>query len=78
MAQKQMSGVVVSTKMQKTVAVRVERAFQHRLYKKTIRTGKKYLAHDENEICQEGDIVLIEETRPLSKRKRWRVVEVVR
>ena len=78
MTRKQMSGVVVSTKMQKTVAVRVERAFQHRLYKKTIRTGKKYLAHDENEICQEGDIVLIEETRPLSKRKRWRVVEVVR
>jgi len=73
-----LDGTVVSTKMQKTVVVSVERSRQHPLYKKIVRTHKKYLAHDEDEICREGDVVRIRESRPLSRRKRWRVVEVLR
>ncbi|MGC9359232.1 MAG: 30S ribosomal protein S17 [Anaerolineae bacterium] len=73
-----MEGTVVSTKMQKTVVVEVMRATRHPMYNKVLRHGKKYLAHDENEECQEGNIVRIEETRPLSRRKRWRVIEIVR
>ena len=70
-------GIVTSTKMQKTVAVRVERQVIHPLYKKVVRSSKKFLAHDEKNECQVGDTVRIEETRPLSCRKRWRVVEVI-
>jgi small subunit ribosomal protein S17 len=73
-----LDGTVVSTKMQKTVVVSVERSRRHPLYEKIVRTRKKYLAHDEDEVCQEGDVVRIRESRPLSRRKRWRVVEVVR
>jgi small subunit ribosomal protein S17 len=75
---KTMEGTVVSTKMQKTVVVEVMRTTRHPMYNKVLRHGKKYLAHDENEECQEGNIVRIEETRPLSRRKRWRVIEIVR
>jgi small subunit ribosomal protein S17 len=75
---KVLSGRVVSTKMQKTVVVAVETAKQHRLYNKIIRTTKKYLAHDEEQACKGGDLVRIEESRPLSHRKRWKVVEIVR
>ena len=70
-------GVVTSTKMEKTVAVLVDRQFIHPLYKKVVRRSKKFLAHDEKKACRVGDTVRIEETRPLSRRKRWRVVEVV-
>ncbi|MGB9867176.1 MAG: 30S ribosomal protein S17 [Bacillota bacterium] len=70
-------GKVVSTKMQKTVTVAVDRVFQHPLYGKRMVRTKKYMAHDENNECREGDVVLIMETRPLSKRKRWRVVKVL-
>ena len=70
-------GVVVSNKMDKTVVVRVERRIMHPLYKKHIVRHKKFMAHDENNECQEGDVVKIMETRPLSKRKRWRVVEIL-
>ncbi len=73
-----MEGTVVSTKMQKTVVVEVMRTTRHPMYNKVLRHGKKYLAHDENEECQEGNIVRMEETRPLSRRKRWRVIEIVR
>lgn len=73
-----MEGTVVSTKMQKTVVVEVMRTARHPMYNKVLRHGKKYLAHDENEECQEGNIVRMEETRPLSRRKRWRVIEIVR
>jgi len=73
-----LTGTVVSTKMQKTVVVRVQRSHRHRLYEKIVRTSKKYLAHDEHEECKEGDTVSICESRPLSRRKRWRVIEVVR
>ncbi|MCP2519776.1 30S ribosomal protein S17 [Candidatus Aminicenantes bacterium AC-708-M15] len=74
---KTLIGVVTSDKMQKTVTVTVTRLVQHPLYKKTIKKRKKYLAHDEYEKCKVGDVVKIIETRPLSKRKRWRVLEIL-
>ncbi len=70
-------GVVTSTKMQKTVVVTVERQGTHPLYKRVVRRSKGFMAHDEKNECQVGDRVRIEETRPLSSRKRWRVVEIV-
>ncbi len=70
-------GVVSSNKMQKTIVVTVDRKIMHPLYKKVIRRSTRFLAHDGNGECQVGDRVKIEETRPLSRRKRWRVVEVV-
>src|SRR4051812_35654347 len=69
-------GRVVSNKMQKTVVIAVDRLVRHRLYKKIMRRTSKFMAHDEL-ACNIGDVVRIVETRPLSKRKRWRVVEVV-
>ncbi len=63
--------------MQKTVVVTVERQVTHPLYRRVVRYSKTFLAHDEKNQCQLGDTVRIEETRPLSARKRWRVVEVV-
>lgn len=77
MPKKRLIGVVVSDKMDKTVVVKVTRRFEHPEYKKHIEKTKKYHAHDENNSCKVGDIVLIEETRPLSKTKRWRVVEIL-
>lgn len=74
MPRKQLSGRVVSDKMQKTVVVEVVTTKRHPLYKKVIRKTKKYMAHDENEECREGDWVIIEESRPISRRKRWRVI----
>lgn len=71
-------GVVVSDKMDKTVAVDVERSYQHPIYKKIIRRNTKMLAHDEANECNIGDQVRIMETRPLSKRKRWRVCEIIK
>lgn len=71
-------GTVVSNKMQKTVTVCIERLVEHPLYRRVVRKRKKVLAHDENNQCQIGDIVRIVETRPLSRRKRWRVVEIVK
>jgi len=78
MPRKVLSGWVVGTKMEKTAVVKVERSARHRIYGKVIRSSKKYLAHDEEEDCKEGDWVRIEECRPLSHRKRWRVIEIVR
>jgi small subunit ribosomal protein S17 len=74
---KTMTGRVVSDKMDKTVVVVVETLKRHRLYGKTIRNVKRYLAHDEKQTSHAGDLVCIEEARPLSKQKRWVVVEVV-
>ena len=68
-------GVVVSNKMNKTVVVSVKRKFHHPQYSKLIMRSKKYYAHDEENLCKIGDVVIIEETRPLSKLKRWRVTE---
>jgi small subunit ribosomal protein S17 len=70
-------GTVVGTKMAKTVTVLVERQVRHPLYKKIIRKRRTFLAHDEYEKCKAGDVVRIIETRPISRRKRWRVVEIV-
>jgi len=70
-------GVVVSTKMQKTVVVAVENLVRHEMYQKYIKRTNKFLAHNENPDVNIGDRVIIEETRPLSKRKRWNVKEVV-
>lgn len=74
---KSREGIVVSNKMDKTVVVAVTRQVMHSQYGKYIRKTKKYYAHDSENACQEGDRVLIVETRPLSKLKRWRVKEIV-
>ena len=71
------TGVVVSEKMDKTVLVRIDRKVRHRLYKKTVARSNKLAAHDENNDAHVGDTVRVMETRPLSKTKRWRVVEIV-
>lgn len=71
-------GEVVSNRMEKTISVRVDRQVEHPLYKKYIRRSTKLLAHDENNECNEGDKVAIEECRPLSKRKAWRLQKVLR
>ncbi|HOJ88555.1 MAG TPA: 30S ribosomal protein S17 [Pseudothermotoga sp.] len=78
MAKKRLTGVVVSDKMDKTVVVRVTRKYEHPKYKKHIEKSKKYHAHDEHNECKVGDLVVIEETRPLSKTKNWRVVEILK
>lgn len=75
--QKTLVGVVVSDKMNKTVVVAVETHKRHRLYGKTLRRTKRYKAHDEHNVCKLGDTVRLVETRPLSKEKRWRVVEIL-
>jgi small subunit ribosomal protein S17 len=70
-------GIVTSNKMQKTVVVTVERQVIHPFYKRVVRHSKRFLAHDEKNECRPGDTVRIQETRPCSRSKRWRVVEVV-
>jgi small subunit ribosomal protein S17 len=70
-------GVVISNKMDKTVVVRIDRMKRHRLYGKNVRRAQRYKVHDETNECRLGDIVGISETRPLSREKRWRVVEVI-
>lgn len=74
---KQKIGVVVSNKMNKTVVVAEKRKVMHPIYGKFINRTSKFMAHDEKNECNIGDIVRIMETRPLSKRKRWRVVEII-
>ncbi|HZQ90625.1 MAG TPA: 30S ribosomal protein S17 [Terriglobales bacterium] len=71
-------GEVVSTKMQKTIVVEVNRRKAHALYKRVVARSSKFYAHDEKGVAKLGDVVRIEETRPLSKLKRWRLQEVVR
>ena len=70
-------GIVTSNKMQKTVVVTVDRQYSHPLYKRVVRKSHKFLAHDEKGECRIGDWVRIQETRPLSARKRWLVTQVV-
>jgi small subunit ribosomal protein S17 len=72
-----LEGVVVSDKNDKTIVVKVERRLRHPVLKKTVRLSKKYHAHDEANSAKTGDVVRIEETRPLSKQKRWTLVEKV-
>jgi len=70
-------GKVVSNRMQKTIAVVVERRYKHPLYGKYVKRSSKFLVHDEKNTCAPGDTVRIIETRPLSRRKCWRLVEVI-
>lgn len=74
---KEKIGIVVSNKMQKTVVVKVESRFSHPIYSKTMIKTRKYLAHDELSECNIGDQVLVQECRPLSKRKRWSVTKII-
>ena len=74
---KQLIGLVASDKMQKTVIVEVTRRMRHAVYSKYIKRRKRYHAHDEENTCKAGDRVLIEECRPLSARKRWRVKQIL-
>jgi small subunit ribosomal protein S17 len=75
---KERVGIVTSNSMDKTITVSVERLVEHRLYKKATKQTKKFKAHDKDNQCQVGDLVRIRETRPLSKTKRWRLVEIVK
>ena len=75
--QRRTIGRVVSNKMQKSVTVSVERLIKHPVYGKFIRRATKVMAHDEDGTCREGDVVAISECRPISKRKSWRVVEII-
>ncbi|HOK35109.1 MAG TPA: 30S ribosomal protein S17 [Candidatus Pacearchaeota archaeon] len=77
MSKKQLQGIVVSNKMQKTVVVEVEQWAYQKKYKKRYKTHKRYKAHNENNNLKIGDKVTIEETRPISKEKKWKVVEKV-
>ncbi len=70
-------GIVVSDKMDKTIVVKVERQYKHPLYKKIIRRHKKFKAHDENNDCNLGDTVEIQECRPLSRDKRWNLLNII-
>ncbi|MEE8399464.1 MAG: 30S ribosomal protein S17 [Desulfobacterales bacterium] len=74
---RQVVGIVVSDKMDKTIVVRAEKLVKHRVYHKYIRKRSKYAAHDETNNCHIGDRVIITESRPLSKAKRWRVSKIV-
>jgi small subunit ribosomal protein S17 len=76
-SRKTRTGSVVSNRMDKSVVVRVERRVRHKLYGKYVKTSVKYLADDPENSCNIGDTVLIEECRPLSKRKRWRVKTIL-
>ncbi len=76
-ARRVVAGIVTSDKMDKSIVVTIEESRRHALYGKSTKITKKYVAHDENNECQIGDKVRIMETRPLSKTKRWRLVEIV-
>jgi len=75
---KTLTGRVVSNKMDKTVVVEVQRLRRHPLYEKVMKKNTRLMAHDEDNACQVGDVVRIIETRPLSRRKRWAVMEILR
>jgi len=75
---KERIGVVTSNAMEKTITVAVERQVPHRLYKKAIKRTRKFRAHDNANECNVGDLVRIRETRPLSKTKRWQLIEIVK
>jgi small subunit ribosomal protein S17 len=74
---KTQTGIVISDKMDKTVVVQVDRLVKHPVYRKYVRRRAKFKAHDENNTCQKGDRVVISETRPVSKTKRWQVSQIV-
>ena len=72
------TGVVVSDKMQKSIVVRIDRTTKHPVYKRVVRKSRKIMAHDEKEAAKVGDKVVIQETKPISKSKRWRLIEVLK
>jgi small subunit ribosomal protein S17 len=74
---KERTGSVVSSKMEKTIVVAVKRKVKHPIYGKFVNKTTKFVAHDEENTCNEGDLVRIMETRPMSKRKNWRLVEII-
>jgi small subunit ribosomal protein S17 len=74
---KTQTGIVISDKMDKTVVVQVDRLVKHPVYRKYVRRRAKFKAHDENNTCQRGDRVVIRETRPFSKTKRWQVSQII-
>lgn len=76
-SRKEIIGKVTSNKMEKSIVVSIERKIKHPLYGKFLKKTKKYVAHDEKNECNEGDIVQLMETRPMSKSKRWRLVKIV-
>lgn len=78
MPRKQKTGVVVQDKMQKGIVVEVSRIKKHALYKKYVRVRKKFMVHDEQDSAHVGDVVRIEESRPISKRKSWVLTEIIR
>jgi small subunit ribosomal protein S17 len=78
MAKKERIGTVVSNKADKTIIVSVQMRYQHPKYGKTLIKSKKYMAHDELNTCKSGDIVLLEESRPLSKNKKWALKEILK
>ena len=74
---KERTGLVVSNKMHKSIVVQIERRYKHKVYGKYVKKTNKFVANDENNECNIGDTVRIMETRPLSKRKNWRLVEII-
>ena len=78
MAKKERIGVVVSDKAEKTIVVSVQMRYQHPKYGKTLIKSKKYMAHEELNSCKPGDVVLLEESRPLSKNKKWTLKEILK
>ena len=77
MAVKEKIGTVISTSMQKTIVIKVENRYSHPIYSKTIVKTRKYLVHDESNQCNIGDQVLVQECRPLSRRKRWALTKII-
>ena len=77
-SQRQVMGRVISNKMDKTIVVQIERKVKHLFYDKYVRRFSKMYAHDEDNTCQIGDLVLIQQARPISKMKRWKLVEIVK
>ena len=74
---KEKIGIVISNKMEKTVVIKVENRYSHPIYGKIVIKTKKYLVHDENQECNIGDQVLVQECRPLSKKKHWKLVKII-
>jgi small subunit ribosomal protein S17 len=74
---KEQIGIVVSNKMDKTVVIKVESRYPHPIYSKTVIKTKKYLVHDESQTCSIGDQILVQECRPLSKKKRWTLTKII-
>jgi small subunit ribosomal protein S17 len=78
MVKKERVGIVASNKSEKTIVILVQMRYQHPKYKKTVLKTKRYMAHDEKNDCKPGDIVLVEESKPISKNKRWKLKKILK